>query len=72
MDDAVESAEYPGGTILEVSKEGTRVVPEWNIQPPGSVDGGETAKGTTVPPEMLAKALGPILARTAAEKGQPE
>ncbi|RMJ08331.1 hypothetical protein CDV36_012049 [Fusarium kuroshium] len=69
--DAVELAEYPGGTVLEVSKEGRRVIPEWNIKPPGLVD-GQMGKGTTVPPEVIAKALGPILARTAAEKGCSE
>ncbi|KAM5346073.1 hypothetical protein ACJ41O_009078 [Fusarium nematophilum] len=69
--EAVESEEYPGGTILEVSKEGTRVIPEWNIKPPGMID-GQMGKGTTVPPEVIAKALGPILARTTAEKGQLE
>ncbi|ETS87772.1 hypothetical protein PFICI_01600 [Pestalotiopsis fici W106-1] len=67
---AVESADYPGGTILEVSQAGRRIIPEWNIAPPGLID-GKMGKGTTVPPEAIAKALGPILARTAAEKGQP-
>ena len=66
---AVESGEYPGGTILEVSKDGTRVIPEWFIQPPGMVD-GTMPKGTSVPPEMAAKALKPILDVTAAERGQ--
>lgn len=69
ISDAVESEEYPGGTILEVSQDGQRVIPEWNIQPPGLVD-GQMGKGTTVPPETIAKALAPILARTAAERGQ--
>ncbi|RSL58715.1 hypothetical protein CEP54_007607 [Fusarium duplospermum] len=71
IDDAVESEEYAGGAILEVSKEGKRVIPEWNIKPPGMMD-GQMGKGTTVPPEVIAKALGPILARTASEKGQLE
>ncbi|KAF7557156.1 hypothetical protein G7Z17_g939 [Cylindrodendrum hubeiense] len=67
--EAIESADYPGGTILEVSRDGTRVIPEWFIQPPGMVD-GKMQKGTDVPPEMIAKALKPILDRTAAERGQ--
>ncbi|KAF5026973.1 hypothetical protein F66182_1003 [Fusarium sp. NRRL 66182] len=68
IDEAVEMAEYPGGTILEVSKDGTRVIPEWNITAPGLID-GQMGKGTTVPPDTIAKAMGPILARTAAERG---
>lgn len=67
--DVVESAEYPGGTILEVSRDGTRVIPEWLIQPPGMVD-GKMPKGTDVPPEMIAQAMKPILDRTAAERGK--
>ncbi|KAH7161081.1 hypothetical protein EDB81DRAFT_924426 [Dactylonectria macrodidyma] len=69
INDVVRSAEYPGGTILEVSKDGTRVIPEWFIQPPGMVD-GKMPKGTDVPPEMIAQALKPILDRTAAERGR--
>ncbi|KAL6405127.1 hypothetical protein AUP68_11971 [Ilyonectria robusta] len=65
----VDSAEYPGGTILEVSRDGTRVIPEWLIQPPGMVD-GKMPKGTDVPPEMIAQAMKPILDRTAAERGK--
>ncbi|OMP86665.1 putative oxidoreductase [Diplodia seriata] len=30
----VEDAEYGGGTVLEVTTRGTRVIPEWGIQPP--------------------------------------
>ncbi|KAH6697418.1 hypothetical protein F5X68DRAFT_186337 [Plectosphaerella plurivora] len=67
--DIIESAEYPGGTILEVSKLGRRVIPEWNIDPPGMVD-GKMAEGTDVPPEMIARGLRPILEVTAAERGQ--
>lgn len=65
---AVESAEYPGGTIVEVSKLGTRKIPEWFIEPPGMVN-GKMAEGTDVPQEMVTKALKPILDRTAMESG---
>ncbi|KAJ3547734.1 hypothetical protein NM208_g1357 [Fusarium decemcellulare] len=66
---AVESADYPGGAIVEVSKLGTRTIPEWLIEPPGMVD-GKMAEGTDVPPEMIAKALKPIIEQTEAERGR--
>ena len=69
--EVIESAEYPGGAIIEISRDGSRVIPEWNIDPPGMID-GEMAKGTTVPPDVIAGALKPILERTAAERGQAE
>ncbi|KAH8886615.1 NAD(P)-binding protein [Thozetella sp. PMI_491] len=67
IEDAVQSSKYPGGTIIEVSALGTRVIPEWHIDPPGMID-GKMAEGTDVPPEMIQRALEPILAVTAAEK----
>lgn len=70
MLDAIESEKYAGGSIVEVSKLGTRLIPEWNIDPPGMVD-GKMAKGTDVSPEAIQKALKPILAVTAQEKGNP-
>jgi hypothetical protein len=66
--DAIESQQYHGGTILEVSGFGVRVIPEWHIDPPGLVD-GKIAKGTDVPPEMMAKALMPVLEVTERERG---
>ncbi|EEU35147.1 uncharacterized protein NECHADRAFT_88697 [Fusarium vanettenii 77-13-4] len=69
--DAMELAEYLGRTILEVSKEGRRVIPEWNIKPPGLVH-RQMEKGTTIPSEAILKTLRPILARTAIEKGRFE
>ncbi|KAJ3549268.1 hypothetical protein NM208_g587 [Fusarium decemcellulare] len=68
INEAVESAQYPGGTVLEISRLGKRVVPEWNIDPPGKI-GGEMATGTDVPPDRVKEALQPILDITAAERG---
>lgn len=62
MDSLVEDGSYPGGTILEISKAGIRVIPEWNIDPPKDLE------GTTVAPEAMQKALGPILARSEQER----
>ncbi|VUC32622.1 unnamed protein product [Clonostachys rosea] len=69
ISDGIESAEYPGGTILEVSKLGTRVVPEWFIQPPGMVD-GKMPEGTDVPEHMIVKSLQPIMNVTEKERGK--
>lgn len=68
MADLIQSDTYPGGTIFEISKLGTRIIPEWHIDPPGMVD-GKMAPGTDVSPEAIQKAMGPIFAITAAETG---
>jgi len=68
MDSLIEEAKYTGGTIFEISKLGKRVIPEWNIDPPGMVD-GKMAEGTTIPEEAVTKALAPILKITQEEKG---
>ena len=65
---AVESPKYPGGSIIEVSKLGTRVIPEWHIDPPGMVD-GKMAQGTDIAPEAIAKAMKPALDVTERERG---
>lgn len=52
---------------MEVSKFGTRVIPEWFIAPPGHGDGG-VATGTDVPPDALEKVLGEIRAITEKER----
>lgn len=66
--ETIESAKYTGGTIFEVSKLGTRVIPEWNISPPGHVE-GEFAVGTDTPAESLERAMKPILDVTNRERG---
>ncbi|KAK7883477.1 hypothetical protein LTR67_011227 [Exophiala xenobiotica] len=68
--ETIESSEYPGGTIMEISKLGTRVIPEWRITPTGEID-GKMAAGTDAPPEAIQRALAPILAITAKERGTP-
>lgn len=66
--DTVQSAKYPGGTIMEVSMFGTRVIPEWHIAPPGEVE-GETAEGSTTPADAIQRVIGSILQVTEKEKG---
>lgn len=55
-----EPAEYPGGTVLEILANGSRVLPEWHIVPPE----------VKIPAEAIAKGLEPILDITAGEKGR--
>lgn len=33
----VQDERYAGGTVLEITAMGTRVIPEWNISPPASM-----------------------------------
>lgn len=70
IDEAVESTNIPGGAIFEITKVGTRVVPEWNFDPPPGTQDGKMAKGTAVPPERIEKILEPILKLTEAERGK--
>lgn len=70
IDQAIESDDIPGGTILEISKlGGTRVIPEWNIDPPPGTEDDEAAVGNAAPPEMIKNVMGPILRVTEAERG---
>ena len=68
--ETIESSKYLGGTIIEISKIGTRVIPEWRIVPTGEID-GKMAVGTDTPPEAIQQALAPILEITAKERGTP-
>ncbi|OAL50326.1 NAD(P)-binding protein [Pyrenochaeta sp. DS3sAY3a] len=56
----VKEGQYGGGTVYEISLFGERVVPEWNISPPGH-DSPELLKGAEVPKEAMERALRPIL-----------
>ncbi|KIW06083.1 uncharacterized protein PV09_03254 [Verruconis gallopava] len=56
----IKEGRYNGGTILEISLFGERVIPEWGIRPPGS-DSAESMKGAEVPKEVIERAVKPIL-----------
>lgn len=72
INEAVESHDIPGGTIIEISKlGGTRVVPEWNINPPPGTGDDKAAVGNAAPPDMIKNVMGPILRVTEAERDQP-
>lgn len=71
IDEAIESPYIPGGTILEISKlGGTRVVPEWNIDPPPGTEDDRAAVGNAAPPEMIKNVMGPILRVTETERNK--
>jgi len=42
MIDLVEQGGYPGGTVLEVTAAGRRVIPAWNIDPPAATKEAES------------------------------
>lgn len=65
--DTVQSAKYPGGTIMEISKLGTRVIPEWRIAPVGEID-GKMAEGSDSPVEAIERVIGSIAAVTDGER----
>lgn len=64
----VEEGRYESGTVFEISKQGERVIPAWNIDPPGTVN-GRMAEGTTIPQQAIDKANAPLLDITKKELG---
>ncbi|KAI9719761.1 MAG: hypothetical protein M1812_003249 [Candelaria pacifica] len=65
MADLVQDGQYDGGTVLEITVAGTRVIPLWNIDPPAS--GGSSGRGA--PQEMMQKAVAPIVDKMKRERG---
>ncbi|KAL1649582.1 hypothetical protein SLS58_001639 [Diplodia intermedia] len=49
----VEGAEYGGGTVLEVTTRGTRVIPEWGVQPPPHRRDASGAVSVGAPQEIV-------------------
>lgn len=68
MASLIEDAKYDSGTVFEISMLGERVIPPWNIDPPGMVD-GKMAEGTAIPQAAIDKSNAPLLAITASERG---
>lgn len=58
----VEEGKYGGGTLLEITAYGTRVIPNWNISPPPSKLTGISD------PESVQRNLGPVKAKLAGER----
>jgi hypothetical protein len=54
-----QPSKYPGGAVIETLAVGTRVIPEWNIDPPN----------VEIPAEAIENGIKPILAATDAERG---
>lgn len=48
-----EDGAYGGGTVLECTTAGLRVIPEWGIQPPPQMEGNTGAPREVVPPEKV-------------------
>lgn len=64
----VEDSKYESGTVFEISMLGERVIPAWNIDPPGMVE-GKMATGTAIPQAAIDKANAPLLEITRKERG---
>ncbi|GME56192.1 putative NAD-dependent 15-hydroxyprostaglandin dehydrogenase protein [Neofusicoccum parvum] len=65
----VEAGKYGGGTVLEVTTNGTRVIPEWGVMPPPQAEKNTGAPSEIVPPlkvevkDYLVKERGPARAK---------
>ncbi|KAJ0420304.1 hypothetical protein BJY00DRAFT_323979 [Aspergillus carlsbadensis] len=64
----IESRQFPGGTVYEISQAGRRTIPTWFVAPPGH-DPAKPTEGIAVPPEAIERANAPIWERLAAERG---
>ena len=62
MVELVTDGKYEGGTCLETTTQGSRVLGTWNIPPPAS-------HGTQVPQEAIERNYAPILAVLKKERG---
>lgn len=61
MAELISDGKYGGGTCLETSASGERVIGTWNIDPPAF-------KGTAVPQEVIDRNRAPILAKLNKER----
>jgi hypothetical protein len=61
----IQEKKYTCGTVLELSLAGTRVVPDWNIDPPHAPGSGSNAKEQA---EGLQALMKPIQDKLATEK----
>jgi len=61
----IQQKKYECGTVLELSLAGTRVVPEWNIDPPNAPGSGSNAEEVKAGAAALMK---PIQDKLATEK----
>lgn len=65
MLEVIQEKKYGCGTVLEVSKAGTRVIPEWNIAPPSGTGTGLKEEEVAAGAKAL---LEPILKKLETEK----
>jgi NADP-dependent 3-hydroxy acid dehydrogenase YdfG len=54
--DLLQKKEYPCGTVLEITMNGDRVIPEWNVSPPDGQGTGRDLVGE----QMIENLMAPI------------
>jgi short-subunit dehydrogenase len=59
MLELLQEKKYPCGTVSEITLQGTRVIPEWNVSPP---DGSGTGQELVQDEQLMANMLEPITA----------
>lgn len=64
MLDLLQKKEYECGSVLEITLGGTRLIPEWNVEPPR----GEGAGQEMMTEEFVGNLLGPIRATLVKER----
>ncbi|KAI9792870.1 MAG: hypothetical protein M1835_007628 [Candelina submexicana] len=67
MVDLIQDGKYAGGTVLEITVAGTRVIPLWNIDPPPDAAFGSGA--ASAPSEMIQKTVAPMIEKMKSERG---
>lgn len=66
MLDLLQKKEYECGTILELTTNGTRLIPEWNVAPPAS----EGPVQELAAEAMLKAMIAPIVQKLETERGR--
>tara|TARA_R110002003_G_scaffold104_7_gene8232 strand:+ start:7126 stop:7482 length:357 start_codon:yes stop_codon:yes gene_type:complete len=63
--DLLQKKEYPCGSVLEITLNGPRVIPQWNISPPEGQGTGEEL----LTEDFMQNLLAPIKAKLESERG---
>lgn len=60
MLDLIQDKKYECGTVLELTKGGTRIIPDWNVDPPSGSGTGQDEQDEQDQQQMLRTMLQPI------------
>jgi len=65
MLDLLQKKEYECGSVMEITTNGTRLIPEWGVQPPSAAGSGQDVQAG----EMVDAMIGPVREVVERERG---